>query len=189
MDYDKLDADTVESLEHIKSLMNEHWEPLSREVGLKADSSYYGKDNPLIAMRDNMENLVADGVMKLLGEGVDMHRANGLRGCFNRTHEQKCREPSPLTGGLAPSISRQRREASFWWVAPVETQICASFCSVRSRNKNIPCWRKFGGVRCKKPAECSHLAGRRPPPPPRPTPSLRAEARAVVVEDQRTGAA
>lgn len=68
MDYDKLDADTVESLEHIKSLMDEKWEPLSREMGLKSDSSYYGRDNPLIAMRDNMENLVAGGVMKLLEE-------------------------------------------------------------------------------------------------------------------------
>jgi len=68
MDYDKLDAGTVETLEHIKGLMNEQWEPLSREMGLKADSSNYGKDNPLIAMRDNMENLVAGGVLKLLTE-------------------------------------------------------------------------------------------------------------------------
>ena len=68
MDYDKLDSESVGMLEHIKSLMNEKWEPLSREMGLKSDSSYYGKDNPLIAMRDNMENLVAGGVMKLVTE-------------------------------------------------------------------------------------------------------------------------
>lgn len=41
---------------------------LSREMGLKSDPDYYGKDNPLIAMRDNMENLAATGVMKLLDE-------------------------------------------------------------------------------------------------------------------------
>jgi len=68
MDYDKLDTGTVETLEHIKGLMDEQWEPLSHEMGLKADSSNYGKDNPLIAMRDNMENLVAGGVLKLLTE-------------------------------------------------------------------------------------------------------------------------
>lgn len=68
MDYDKLDAGTVETLEHIKGLMDEQWEPLSRQMGLKADSSNFGKDNPLIAMRDNMENLVAGGVLKLLTE-------------------------------------------------------------------------------------------------------------------------
>ena len=68
MNYDKLDADTVETLEHINGLMDEHWEPLSHEMGLKSDSSYYGRDNPLIAMRDNMENLVAGGVLKLLEE-------------------------------------------------------------------------------------------------------------------------
>ena len=72
MDYDKLDSESVEILEHIKGLMDEKWEPLSREMGLKSDSSYYGKDNPLIAMRDNMENLVAGGVMKLLTEKPDL---------------------------------------------------------------------------------------------------------------------
>ena len=46
MDYDKLDAGIVETLEHIKGLMDEHWEPRSREMGLKADSSNYGKDMP-----------------------------------------------------------------------------------------------------------------------------------------------
>ena len=68
IDYEKLDAGTVEALEYIKGMMDEHWEPLSREMGLKSSSCYYGKDNPLIAMRDNMENLVAGGVLKLLEE-------------------------------------------------------------------------------------------------------------------------
>ncbi len=72
MDYDKLDSESVEMFEYIKGLMDEKWEPLSREMGLKSDSSYYGKDNPLIAMRDNMENLVAGGVMKLLTEKPDL---------------------------------------------------------------------------------------------------------------------
>jgi hypothetical protein len=72
IDYEKMDAESVEALEYIKGLMDEKWEPLSREMGLKSDSSYYGKDNPLIAMRDNMEDLVAGGVMKLLNEKPEM---------------------------------------------------------------------------------------------------------------------
>lgn len=72
MDYEKLDTEDVEALEYIKGLMGEKWEPLSREMGLKSDSSYYGKDNPLIAMRDNMENLVAGGVMKFINEKPEM---------------------------------------------------------------------------------------------------------------------
>lgn len=72
IDYDKMDAESVEALEYIKGLVEEKWEPLSREMGLKSDSSYYGKENPLIAMRDNMENLVAGGVMKLLNEKPEM---------------------------------------------------------------------------------------------------------------------
>lgn len=68
IDYDKMNSDETEGLEYIKALMDEHFEPLSREMGLKADSGYYGKDNPLITMRDNLENLVATGVMKLSAE-------------------------------------------------------------------------------------------------------------------------
>lgn len=48
--------------------MGEKWDELSREMGLKSDPAYYGKDNPLIAMRDSMENLAATGIMKLLEE-------------------------------------------------------------------------------------------------------------------------
>lgn len=72
MDYDQLDADTVEALEHFKGLMDEHWEPLSREMGLKSDSGYYGADNPLVAMQDNMENLAAGGVLQLLEKAAEI---------------------------------------------------------------------------------------------------------------------
>lgn len=76
IDYEKLDTGSVEALEYIKGMMDEKWEPLSGEMGLKSDSAYYGKDNPLIAMRDNMENLVASGVLKLLEEYPE--RAAGI---------------------------------------------------------------------------------------------------------------
>lgn len=68
IDYNKMSADEVADLEYIKGFMGEKWDELSREMGLKSDPSYYGKDNPLIAMRNNMENLAATGVMKLLEE-------------------------------------------------------------------------------------------------------------------------
>ncbi|MDD3394469.1 MAG: hypothetical protein PHG19_07490 [Anaerotignum sp.] len=68
IDYDKMDADDIEALEYIKGLMGEKWDELSRGMGLKSDPVYYGKDNPLIAMRDSMETLASTGVMKLLEE-------------------------------------------------------------------------------------------------------------------------
>lgn len=83
MNYDKLDGDTVEFLEHTKSLMDEHWEPLSREMGLKSASAYYGKDNPLIALRDSMESLTAGGVLKLLDEQLE--RATEILAQFDLT--------------------------------------------------------------------------------------------------------
>lgn len=71
MDYTKMETDAVASLEYIKKFMHDEWEPLSREMGLKSDSAYYSKDNPLIALRDNTENLVTSGVFKLLEEQPD----------------------------------------------------------------------------------------------------------------------
>lgn len=68
IDYDKMDADEVEALEYIKDFMREKWDEHSRNMGLKSDPAYYAKDNPLIAMRDSMENLADTGVMKLLDE-------------------------------------------------------------------------------------------------------------------------
>lgn len=59
VDYDTMDADDVELFEVMKSVMDKHWEPLSREMGLKSPSQYYGKDHPLIALRDSMENATA----------------------------------------------------------------------------------------------------------------------------------
>ncbi len=58
-------------MEYIKAKMDEHWEPLSREMVLKSDSRYYDADNPLIALRDNAQNLVASGVLKLIDEQPD----------------------------------------------------------------------------------------------------------------------
>ena len=71
IDYENLsdtDLEILNAMEPIKKLMDEHWEPLSREMGLKSHSGYYGKDNPLIAMRDNFEELVSSGVYKLIDE-------------------------------------------------------------------------------------------------------------------------
>ena len=68
MDYNKLENEDIEFMKIMNTIMDKHWEPLSREMGLKSPSSYYGEDNPLISLRDNIENLVAGGVLKLIVE-------------------------------------------------------------------------------------------------------------------------
>jgi hypothetical protein len=68
LDYDNMPDEITESLEYMKGMLDEHWETLSREMGLKSHSGYYGKDNPLIALRDNFEDLVSTGVLKLITE-------------------------------------------------------------------------------------------------------------------------
>lgn len=64
----KQDTETTEAILYIKKLMDEHFEPISREKGLPKTSACYGKNNPLIALRDNTEDLVASTVARLLEE-------------------------------------------------------------------------------------------------------------------------
>lgn len=70
IDYDTMPGDEVEFLEYVKGLMDEHWESHSQEMGLSSTNNY-GKENPLIAMRDNLENLVSTAVLELLTEKQD----------------------------------------------------------------------------------------------------------------------
>lgn len=104
MNYDKLDGDTVEFLEHTKSLMDEHWEPLSREMGLKSASAYYGKDNPLIALRDSMESLTAGGVLKLLDEQLE--RATEILAQFDLTDPEIDRKADDFLHNAVETLMR-----------------------------------------------------------------------------------
>lgn len=70
IDYDTMPGDEVEFLEYVKGLMDEHWEAHSQEMGLSSTNNY-GKENPLIAMRDNLEDLVSTTVLELLTEKQD----------------------------------------------------------------------------------------------------------------------
>ena len=68
LNYEEITDEAVTFLEYAKNIIDEHWKSLSREMGLKSHSSYYGEAHPLIAMRDNFENLVSAGVYKLIVE-------------------------------------------------------------------------------------------------------------------------
>ena len=70
IDYDTMPGEEVEFLEYVKGLMDEHWEDHSQEMGMSSAHNY-GKENPLIAMRDNLENLVSTTVLELLTEKQD----------------------------------------------------------------------------------------------------------------------
>lgn len=66
------DTETTEAIIYIEKFMNAHFEPISREKGLPKQSACYGKSNPLIALRDSTEDLVASEVAKLIDEQPDM---------------------------------------------------------------------------------------------------------------------
>ena len=62
------ESDATEAVLYIQKLMDEHFEPISREKGLSKASVYFGKNNPLIALRNNTENLVSTEVARLIAE-------------------------------------------------------------------------------------------------------------------------
>ncbi len=62
------DAETTEVIQCIKKLMDEHFEPISRVKELPKTSACYSKNNPLITLRDNTEDLVVSTVIRLLQE-------------------------------------------------------------------------------------------------------------------------
>lgn len=64
--------DENEAIQYVVKLMDKYFEPLSREMGLKKSSKCYGNDNPLIALRDSSEDLVASKLVKLIKEEPDI---------------------------------------------------------------------------------------------------------------------
>lgn len=68
IDYNTMSSDDAELLELFKSAANEHWEPLSREMGLKSTSDYYSKDHPLIALRENILTQMAGKAIATMEE-------------------------------------------------------------------------------------------------------------------------
>lgn len=74
VDHEKFTPEDADHYKYLKKLIDEQWEPLSREMGLKASSEYYGDDNPLIAMLDNIENLISDATFKLIEEEPEKAR-------------------------------------------------------------------------------------------------------------------
>lgn len=72
IDYDHADPEELETLEYLKDLVSEAFEPLAREMGLKSDNNYYGRDNPLMSIQETVENHAAAGVMDLLNEKPDL---------------------------------------------------------------------------------------------------------------------
>ena len=57
--------DKQSDMEYVKKLLDSQFEKSAREKGLKAPSKYYAKDNSLIVLRDNVEDLISDAVTNL----------------------------------------------------------------------------------------------------------------------------
>ena len=55
-------------ISYVAKLMDEHFEKLAREKGRPSSSVVYGKDNPLIALQENTEDLVASAVVKIAND-------------------------------------------------------------------------------------------------------------------------
>ncbi len=70
-EFENFSEDETLVFNYTKKLIDEKWESLSGGMGLKSHSKYYGEDNPLIVLRDNIQNIVANEVLKLTDENYD----------------------------------------------------------------------------------------------------------------------
>ena len=70
--------DKQSDMEYVKKLLESQFEKSARAKGLKAPSKYYAKDNSLIVLRDNVEDLISDAVTEL-----DEETASGILSQFN----------------------------------------------------------------------------------------------------------
>lgn len=55
-------------IEYTAKLMDEHFEKIVRKKGRNSNARFYGKDNPLIALQNNTEDLVASAVVKIAND-------------------------------------------------------------------------------------------------------------------------
>ena len=53
---------------YVAKLMDEHFESIVRKKGRNSAARYYGEDNPLIALQNNTEDLVASVVVKIAND-------------------------------------------------------------------------------------------------------------------------
>ncbi len=70
--------DKQSDMEYVKRLLDSQFEQSARSKGMKAPSKYYAKDNSLIVLRDNVEDLISDAVTSL-----DEETVSGILSQFN----------------------------------------------------------------------------------------------------------
>lgn len=64
----ELSGEQAREIKEIGQVFKKQWDELAEQKGLKSGAANYGKDNPLMQMRDNMSQLVGEGVYKLIDE-------------------------------------------------------------------------------------------------------------------------
>ncbi len=64
----KRTAEQNEEIAYVAGVMDKKFEELAKQKGRKSNKRYYGKDNPLIALQENTEDLVASAVVKIAND-------------------------------------------------------------------------------------------------------------------------
>ena len=68
-DPEKRTSEHKAEINAVKEYLNPVFEEVSQEMGLKTKSGYlHRKDNPLMTLKNNVEDLIGDGVVKLINE-------------------------------------------------------------------------------------------------------------------------
>lgn len=66
VDFNKVSDENIEVYSAVNKTLNSAWNPLSREMGLKISHQNYSEDNPLMAMRDGLGNMLGEKGIEML---------------------------------------------------------------------------------------------------------------------------
>jgi len=65
---EELSDEQAEEINEVGKVFKKQWDKLAPQKGLKSGAANYGDENPLMQMRDNMAQLIGEGVYKLVDE-------------------------------------------------------------------------------------------------------------------------
>lgn len=67
-DFSEMDTDDVEVYKSVNKTLKSSWNEISKNVGSEIDLVNYSKDNPLIAMRDGLGNMLSEKGLEMLND-------------------------------------------------------------------------------------------------------------------------
>lgn len=142
---EELSDEQTEKINEIGKVFKKQWDELASQKGLKSGADNYSDDNPLMRMRDNMAQLVGEGVYKLVDEHPE--KVNEILGSYQ---DVLC-NPEKADEMFGKSIDTLMEVVDFEKIAKVIQGIPSEedFRSIPNNHRAQDFYRKWNHTRAK----------------------------------------